>query len=323
MKKIISYFIIFSIVLTNTQLLCFAIVSPEDTIKEFDINVYTMEDFLDMNSEEKIVLLKKFIETYNPYGMCDYNEVEYMSEISSDADLQWESGRDITGDEQEIATHQLLTMEAFARFVEKHGFYENVDSAEILMITLLLAAGSGLPDIDETDGLFKAHFYDPDTGENIFSETSPTARTKTSSHYNNAYNILSKNFHMDVQSDEFVNVLESLGRALHYLQDLCEPHHASNKIAVLSNHSQFESYVEDNIDAFLNSIPSNLCYMHKYVREHSASDIAHYAACIAKPYYEEIKWGYNFYDVGLECVSQSVYFSEALIYKLFYECSIA
>ena len=323
MRKIIAFLIALSLVFMNTQFFSFAIVSPEDTMEIFDIQMYTMEDFIEMDTEERINLLKNFIEAYNPYGLREISEIENTYNNPSGADLQWESGRGfINNGEQEIATHQLITMEAFARFIEKHGFYDNVDSTEILAITLLLAAGSGLPDLDETEGLFKAHFYDPDTGKNIANETSPTAKTKTGSHYYNAYNILRQNFHMDVQSDDFINVLESLGRALHYLQDLCEPHHASNKIAVLTNHGQFESYVEDNIDVFLSSVPSNLCYMHEYVKQHSASELAHYAASIAKPYYEEIKWGGNYYAVGLECVSQSLYFSEAMIYKLFYECSI-
>ena len=41
-----------------------------------------------------------------------------------------------------------------------------------------------------------------------------------------------------------------LGRALHYLQDVNVPHHAMNKVAAFSNHTQFEAYVESNISSF-------------------------------------------------------------------------
>lgn len=37
--------------------------------------------------------------------------------------------------------------------------------------------------------------------------------------------------------------------------------------------------------------------------------------------YETVKNAYNFYNVGCSSIREAVYFSDALIYKLFYECS--
>lgn len=323
MKKIVAIIIALSLIVS-----CFgtmtasAIVAPEDALTTFDVNQYTIDDLIEMNTAERKILLDNFIETYNPYGIRDLIENNIV-DSESDADLQWDSGRNLLGTEQEVATHQLITLEALDRFVEKHGFYSDADGTDALVIALLLAAGSGLPDIDETDWGFVAHFYDPDSGENFLGQDDPTAKTKTGSHYNIAYNILSSNFHMDLLSDDFARVMEELGRALHYLQDLCEPHHASNKIAVLTNHTDFEDYVEDNIETILGNSPSSNCYYHSIALNNSTQYLAHYAATIAKPKYEKIKDDENFYSVGYSSVWEAVYFSEALIYKLFYECSIA
>lgn len=297
-----------------------AIVAPEDAMVAFDISQYTIDDLIKMNIEERKLLLDNYIETYNPYGIRDLMTENNIVESSSDADLQWTSDANIITQEQELATHQLVTLEAFARFVDAHGFYD-IDGTQALVVALTLAAASGLPDVDETEGLFKAHFYDPETGKNFKDEASPTAKTKTGGHYYNAWYILQADFFMDVTSDEFNQVLESLGRALHYLQDMCEPHHASNKTALASNHLEFESYVEGKLETYIGNIPTGTCYYHSFARENAASDLAHYAATIAKPKYDYIKWGANFYNIGYTSICESVYFSEALIYKLFYACS--
>ncbi len=299
-----------------------AIVPPEDAFMDFDINQYTIYDLIDMSTEERKNLLDNFIETYNPYGIKDIMESINMEEMTSDAEPQWSSGRNLTGTEQTLATHQLVTIEAFARFIEKYGFHQEVTATEILVIALYLGAASGLPDIDETDGLFKAHFYDPDTGLNILLQNEPTARTQTGMHYYNAWGYWRENVNMNATSEEFTTVIECLGRALHYLQDLCEPHHASNKPAGLTNHKSFEDYVEGNIVAFIDNVPE-VDYMYEVLAlEKTAFEIAHLAAQTAKPQYNYIKNGYNFNTVGQACINESVYFSEALIYKLFFECLI-
>lgn len=46
------------------------------------------------------------------------------------------------------------------------------------------------------------------------------------------------------------SAMEELGRALHYLQDVNVPHHAMNAVAVLTNHTQFEAYVEGHQESY-------------------------------------------------------------------------
>ncbi len=122
-----------------------AIVPPEDAFMNFDINQYTIYDLIDMSTEERKNLLDNFIETYNPYGIKDIMESINMEEMTSDAEPQWSSGRNPTGTEQTLATHQLVTIEAFARFIEKYGFHQEVTATEILVIALYLGAASGFP----------------------------------------------------------------------------------------------------------------------------------------------------------------------------------
>ncbi len=321
MKKILSIIIVISLMMSSLgTITASAIIAPEDALSSFDINQYTIYDLIDMSTEERRVLLSNFIETYNPYGVRDLMEESNITEPSADADLQWSSDANIITQEQELATHQIVTLEAFARYVEMNGFYD-IDGIQALVVALTLAAASGLPDIDETEGLFKAHFYDPDTKVNFVNESSPTAKTRTGAHYYDAWYTLQADDFVDVTSDEFIQVLESLGRALHYLQDLCEPHHASNKTALNSNHSVFELHVENNIESYIENIPEGVHYYLSFARENTASDLAHYAATIAKPKYDNIKLGINFEIIGYISICESVYFSEALIYKLFYECS--
>lgn len=62
---------------------------------------------------------------------------------------------------------------------------------------------------------------------------------------------------MDLTSDEFLDILKRLGKCLHYVQDVCEPHHASNAFMFPgSSHSAFEAYVETNIDSYLQAVPA-------------------------------------------------------------------
>lgn len=103
-----------------------------------------------------------------------------------------------------------------------------------------LVRGSVLPDDDETTGAFAWHFY----GENglNYNGGTITAYTKCIEHYNSAVSLYN--------SGSVMSAMEELGRALHYLQDVNVPHHAKNKIAILSNHIQFENLAEQNLDSF-------------------------------------------------------------------------
>lgn len=103
-----------------------------------------------------------------------------------------------------------------------------------------LIRGSVLPDADETNNAYAWHFYG-ENGKNYLGG-STTAYTKCIEHYNGAVALYTSG-----QQD---NAIEELGRALHFLQDINVPHHAKNATAVLTNHTQFESLAEENMETF-------------------------------------------------------------------------
>jgi len=101
--------------------------------------------------------------------------------------------------------------------------------------TMILMEYSDKPDDDEKGVLFAGHFYNPYTGQNFLGQTSPTAKTNFLMHTEKAAN----NFH---KNKTFA--WQELGRALHYLSDMNQPHHASNMVAILTNHVEFEYWVD-------------------------------------------------------------------------------
>lgn len=305
-------------------ILCFFSVPAFAAEPEFDISDYTIEDLETMTTAEKKKLMEDFIEVYNPYGLRDLIEQESSASGGFGVRPYWKSdGDSSTPIEQEMATHQLVTLEAMMLFMLDYGFYDT-DAANQLILALYIAAASALPDKQEKDALtFSGHFHDPDTDQNFLGKAWPTAATRASTHYHIAYTHLNENVNMDITSDEFMTVLERLGKCLHYVQDACEPHHASNVIAGLSSHSDFEAYVETNIDACLQdiSVPTEFYVQNRTISVFAITDDA---AKQAKPLFEAVankKDQSQWSSVGKICIRNSVQYSASVIYKLFYECN--
>lgn len=94
------------------------------------------------------------------------------------------------------------------------------------------------PDSIETDtSTFAGHFYNPTDGYNWQGYTNPTALSRFCDHYTNAKSYFTSNKTLAWQE---------LGMAIHYLSDLNETHHAANLIAVVTNHTQYESWADQN-----------------------------------------------------------------------------
>ncbi|MGN0554935.1 MAG: hypothetical protein ACI4LI_03450, partial [Candidatus Fimenecus sp.] len=277
---------------------------------------------------EKQELLANFIDTYNPYGIKEL--IEQAETANNTASLvsgitpYWKSDSDSSESGQQMATHQLITLEAMLVFMSDYGFY-NVDSATQLILALYIAAASGLPDLDEREYIFAGHFYDPNTGLGL-NALYKSARTNVSNHFYDAYEGLSSNPYMAVNSQEFADVLEKLGRALHYIQDVCEPHHAAN-IAALppSTHSSFEKHVEDNIDVLLPAVTTISQSYYLVANTKTAADLTHDAALTGRAnlsyvfdVFNKEKWD----EAGTNCLRNAVYHSARLIYKLFADCGV-
>lgn len=106
-----------------------------------------------------------------------------------------------------------------------------------------LEKSCNLPDQDEIDGVYKCHFYSPDTGKNFMGEDD-TALSRLERHYNEAVRL-----YKNGKTDESY---EQLARALHFLEDLNVPVHTHNQHFISTildaprNHQKFEKYC-DNI----------------------------------------------------------------------------
>lgn len=290
---------------------------------EFDIADYTIEDLKTMTAEEKKNLLDSFIETYNPYGIKELMEQE-SSEKGTGIQLYWASDSNKIEIGQQIATHQMVTLEALSVFIADYGFYQ-ADGTTALAIALNLAAASGLPDILETDGVtFAGHFYDSDTGKNWAKTTWPTAKTRTVSHYDSAKKALEKDSAPEtpnLSGTAFETAWQQLGMALHYIQDVCEPHHAANQIAGISTHDDFEGYIDSKLSSLMPSVPTMSRGFYEQACQKSVGDLTHTAAAIGKVYIDQTteeyrsSWG----EVGKTCLENAVWHSARLIYKFFYE----
>lgn len=323
-----------SVFLAATLLmLCFFCVPVFAAEPEFDIRDYTFEDLQDMTTDEKKELMAKFIETYNPYGLRDMMEAEAQAKAETRAEsLQsgltvqpmWKSDSDSKEDGQQMATHQLITLEALYSYISSYEFYNVTDGTTAFVVALCLAAASGLPDLDENGSAFAGHFYNPitKTGTNIFYKN---ARDNVEDHYNAAYQMLKNDPNMSVNSDNYAKVLEELGRALHYIQDVCEPHHAWNLVAVLSPHVTFEAYVENFIDTLLPHEQTFSKAFYAETKGKTAGELAHLAAkngqeFLAQTYTnnEHEEWDL----AGRKSLNYAVQHSAKLIYKLFSDCGM-
>lgn len=137
-----------------------------------------------------------------------------------------------------------------------------------------IVKGSVLPDKDETTDLFAGHFYGPD-GKNYLGGDM-TAYWNFNRHYKEAVTLFKKGSTNDA--------LIKLGRALHYINDIAMPHHAMNKVAKLSRHTQFEDYVEERfINYALGSV--SLSTLKSYTTK-STKSIADSTAVLARNNYE-------------------------------------
>ncbi len=128
-------------------------------------------------------------------------------------------------------THQFLTAQALEIL------YADKSSKVASLLTLYasdLLTGSDWPDTSENDsGLYISHFYDPYTGRTFIAGWT-TALNRFTTHANNAKKYYAKNKSLAMQE---------LGRALHYLADINEPHHAA-LMGITTNHAAYENWVD-------------------------------------------------------------------------------
>lgn len=302
MKKIIAFILATIMVLAVFPIQAFAVTIPNkdsvekitdyklpgsiDTSKytdhRLDLSKYTLNDIEKMSFDEFSDLVTKFMRVYCPE---DYETVCASIGVSTTehapAGTKWTSG-DYETDTTEwtsVGTHEYISMIACNNLYSYVGFFSNNATLAVVII-LLIAVGSLLPDYYEAlqGGLFAGHFYDPDTEQNYLWSTTNTAKTNAVAHYNSAVQYASNN--------DMENAYKHIGMCLHYVQDACEPHHASNVTGVNPSHGQFEKYAERNMEAILNNY--NLIGSTTYISK-SIADLVKDGAKAGKSWISKVK----------------------------------
>lgn len=112
--------------------------------------------------------------------------------------------------------------------------------------------------------------------------------------------------------------MEELGRALHFLQDVNVPHHAKNAIAVITNHSEFESLAEENMESYAVSGLTNSIYTDA---NNSLGTIIDNYADIARDWYTKASSGDNakMLSAAGSCIRNSQRATVTVLYKFMFD----
>ena len=267
--------------LGSLSLSCFAVEEEKDvfdinnyTDSELDLTNYTMDDLTEMTPEEYTQLIRDFERVYDPFDSYE----ETVTETTTNPNARWTSGDiNLKGEYTEEGCHEYITSVACLVLLNDKGFFAN-DATGAVVITLYISLASLLPDKDEI-GLFPfaGHFYNPITGKNYARSKTNVASKNAQEHYTNAINEM-------IDGNEDV-AFEELGRCLHYVQDLCVPHHAANIIATNNDsHEAFEKYAFENAELFIGHWKRII--RHDYSKEapKTPEKLAHNAALTAYDY---------------------------------------
>lgn len=313
MKKAIS------LVLTIILLVCtFHFIMPTyaTSLAEEELNLaqYTLEDLAEMSADEYRQLLANFERVYDPFNTYDTNPIMEENKLPA-IQPRWGSG-DLEKDE--TGSHEMITARACSILMTDKGFFSE-DGIESFAMALTISLASIQPDKDEVGALFAGHFYHAIDGDNYLGSKSNTALTNCRSHYNAAVSAAKRN--------DKAKAMEEIGRALHYLQDAGQPHHAANITVANLSHKLFEDQIDANIDTYINLITSvnnhNFHYSTaQYTYSSAAANSVDYlvksTSIIAYGYRTEVnnalnksKWDF----VARITVPNSIAFSALLMYK--------
>lgn len=277
-------------------------------------------------------------ETKNEYSFtmedvvdaCKKNDVKQLSEMAKELVQEEENeesaivplwSSDFDGTSEEDMCHEYITVMgcfwyigAVARQgydVSKNGI--TVDDIEIL------SKYSAWPDEEERDKGFQYHFYDPSTGKSWNGSTNETARTRFVHYYGSAVS----NYNLSYPTTAF----QELGKGLHYIQDVNEPHHAANLIAVLSTHTKFEKYVSFHKDRLIEKLEDSIIAVavNKNVINMDTGSFLHESAVRSKLYSDAANKDKanssinivdaNWDNVGVVTLYHSIYDTASVIYK--------
>lgn len=251
------------------------------------------------------------------FGTYEENGTEsetQLGSLSGESQIspQWTSGdfEDGEYDDTTAGTHEYITVTALEILMNDKGVLGTGSVGSVLIIALISLA-SALPDDREVGTpVFVGHFYNPNTGLNYALSSTNTAKTNAQSRYDYAISC--------VDNGELEEAYEYLGRCLHYIQDVCVPHHAANVTVINPSHSGFERYAFDHMETELSSYTSISGDNYNRALVYSAGETAHAAATTAYP---RIDYVNNIFDKSewenqaRICLRDAARFSAMILYK--------
>ncbi len=317
-----------SLLLTVILLLCsFSFIVPayaaDFTKADLDLSQYTMDDLMNMSAEEYRALLRDFERVYDPFDTYETDPIMAEEEQEPQIAPRWASGDIKNGEYVEQGSHEMITAQALNVLANDKGIF-STNPVEVLAICLSISLASLTPDKDENQNIFEGHFYHAVDGDSWTGSKTNTALINCRDHFNNAI-YASQVGNIDIMYSE-------LGRALHYLQDAGEPHHAANIVnipLIKTAHGDFETFVDNDIDSYVKLISSVNGYRfssfsnptYASAASHTVDFLVQQAASIAYTFRSQVNNTLNrtYWDyVASETVPNAIGFSALLLYKFAY-----
>lgn len=322
LKKLLATTLAVILILSSVSMTAFAFENDE-----FDIENLTWDDIMTMSNEDFMRLLNQFEREYDPFGTYETNPLTENRSTLTEPEIQplWTSGdEEVVFEDGKFkkgyvwGSHEFITARACGILRETKGFWIADESGSILL-ALSIALASTNPDRDpKLIGLspypYRGHFYNPD----IDIGAPNTARTNAQEFYSKSFSC----YTLDGESEEFIT---NVGNMVHYIQDACEPHHASDMKAGVTPHSQFEKYVGENIDNLIGGMKTIDNVYYKNALNYMVADLVHFAAKDAKKYANGVNdfsntdgWGM----IGQICIQNAVKYTAIVLYKLSIDANI-
>lgn len=317
-NKVIAMLICIAMLFSMCSLIGYAFENEE----EFSIEDYTWDDIMTMSNSEFRELLTNFERVYDPFDTYETDPITAIydeNDNSNSVQPRWTSGNE---ELTETGSHELITARACGILLDDKGFWGANESGSIL-IGLTISLASILPDTEWSLGIlngFVGHFYNPYTQKSWNGSTTNTAKTNTKDNYENACD----EYNSNGISEEFV---KSVGKMLHYIQDACEPHHASNITALelKGAHTFFESYVDERINSYIDSFTTISDESYYAGSNMTVEELVHRAALLA---YDDANYVCNidnttrWDEVANRTTRNAVAYSAVILYKLSLELDI-
>lgn len=216
----------------STPLTASAIVAGEDTPQEF--HYLTFDEMKNLSIEE---LGKYFSIAYQHEFPEEFNTVNQEYVDPNQIAPQWKSTNYPLDDNSTLeSTHFFITFFSFA-FIDNYymNYFTKLPQDNDITYVVLY---SERPDMAST---CIDHFYNPSDGTNCFKYVvAPTAKGEFAALMDKAVN--------EMNSGKKESSMKTLGKAVHYIQDVCVPQHSNNASFNEKNHAEFEQWVADNFE---------------------------------------------------------------------------